>query len=634
MKSLSEELVSHGVPMELAEQRASQAIRALGSDQVIQALQARNSWRQLKALANNVNFKFVLPSELEASVAANKGKSVGQKPKKEKSVPGVPAPIALDPLKLSVLEGTFRAGGHPLVQLFPSQVGPVSSGFVLMTLQEAEPYLKASQVVSQEPLALVVLCRPDAQLQSMLPQSRVIVPCRCTVDNEPVLVDATLVQIGTGNVDKFAGDALVSLETPDVRTLRIMVFRDEISDWSEFVKAPVRALVGMFPVLRRCMSIGCNCAAWHNEEGLSIREPILDLWKRQFMKSGFKPVEASKADFFCVSVRIPACLLEKILNLSGCAGAYVEPRSADGTQVLQEYMVVWATRMSHRDLMHLKQTNPAVTGLARIGDRRGLRVHAAQAQEVHKIVRPDTLFLPQGARSQFIAGPFPFGLDRQGICRAMKLAQWQCKPLQPASPQPGKGVMWLIQAVDEPPSSIVFTNHGEILISKHKPGDHVDKVEMAKPIASAATLALCGGSPGGKDEDPWAKNDPWSRFKPSSAPDPGPTASVQQMESRIQAAVMAKLPQSMDDDMPDRLVALEGQVQQLMHKQHQMDHHFQEFSHMQNQNVASLQTQLNAQSQQLQGQMETQHQNMQALFETQLAHIRGLLSKRPRDEQE
>lgn len=637
MKSLSAELVSHGVPLAASEQRASQAIRAIGSESLLQAMQAKNPWRQLKALANNVKFKFVLPDELEASIAANKGKAVGHRSKKDRPLPGVPPNIDLDPAKLSVLDGTFRAGGRPLPQLRADQIGPVSSGFVLMTLSEAEPYLKASQVVSQEPLALVVFCRPDVPLQSMLSQSRLIVPCRCTVDNEPVLADATLIQIGTGIVEKFAGDTLVSLDSPDVRTLRIMVFRDEVADWHEFVKAPVRALVTMFPALRRCHTDGCTCPAWHNEEALSIREPILDLWKRQFMRYGFKPIEAAKADLYCVSIRIPAVLLERILNLSGSAGAYVEPRNADGTQVLQEFMVVWASKMSHRDLLHLKQTNPAVTGLARIGDRRGLRVHADQAQAVHKIVRPDTLFLPQGVRSQFLAGPFPFGLDRQGVCRAMKLAGWQCRPLQPSSPQPGKGVMWLIQAVEEPPSTIVFTNHGEILISKHRPSEQTDRLEHAKPIASAATLALCGGGLSGKDEDPWSKNDPWSQFQPSTGAGlkpPGPSESMQQMETRIHAAVLAKMPQSMDDDVPDRLVALEGQVHQLMCKQNHMDTQFQEFSHQQNQHVSSLQSQLNAQSQNFQGQMETQHQNIQAMFETQLAHIRGLLSKRPRDDNE
>ena len=637
LKALSTELCSHGVPADLAENRASQAIRAIGSESLIQALQAKNPWRQLKVLANNVQFKFVLPSELEASVAANKGKAVVPKSKREKVSPGIPQRIELDPTKLCVLDGTFRAGDVVLPQLTSSQIGPVSSGFVLMTLQEAEPYLNAGKIVSKEPLALVVFHPSDVQLQSMLPQCRLVVPCRCTVDNEPVLADATLVQIGSQPVSKFSGDAFVSLESPEVRTVRIMVFRDEVADWNEFVKAPVRALVHMFPSLRRCMTTGCGCAAWHNEEDLPLREPILDLWKRQFMKNGFKPVEAMKADFFCVSVRIPACLLERILNLSGCAGAYVEPRNADGTQVLHEYMVVWAGKMTHRELLHLKQTNPAVTGLARVGDRRGLRVHADQAQELHKIVRPDTLFLPQGARTQFLVGPFPFGLDRQGISRAMKLANWQCRPLQPAAPQPGRGVMWLVQAVEEPPSSIVNTNHGEILISKHRPGDNVDRTDTAKPIASAATLALCGGGGAPKEEDPWSRNDPWRQFKPSTAAGtgvPGASESMHQMESRIHAAVMAKIPQSMEDDVPDRLVALESQVQQLMHQQTKMEVQFKDFSFQQNQNVSSLQSQLNVQSQQLQGQIETQQQNMQAMFETQLAHIRGLLTKRPRDENE
>ena len=42
---------------------------------------------------------------------------------------------------------------HPVPQIQVTQIGPVSSGVVMMSLQEAEPYLKAGQGVSQEPLA-------------------------------------------------------------------------------------------------------------------------------------------------------------------------------------------------------------------------------------------------------------------------------------------------------------------------------------------------------------------------------------------------------------------------------------------------------------------------------------------------
>jgi hypothetical protein len=39
-----------------------------------------------------------------------------------------------------------------------------------------------------------------------------------------------------------------------------------------------------------------------------------------------------------------------------------------------------------------------------------------------------------------------------------------------------------------------------------------------------------------------------------------------------------------------------------------------------------------AQSQQLHGHLENQNQTIQSLFEQQMTQIRGLLSKRPRDE--
>ena len=79
-------------------------------------------------------------------------------------------------------------------------------------------------------------------------------------------------------------------------------------------------------------------------------------------------------------------------------------------------------------------------------------------------------------------------------------------------------------------------------------------------------LALCGGTHS-KDDDPWSQGDPWQKFRPSSAPAPMPaqppipTDSMHPMESRIQAAVMAKLPQATpmeQDDAPEKKVPLKA----------------------------------------------------------------------------
>ena len=633
LKDLADELVQHGVPHHLADSRANDAIRVIGSEQLLTAMKHRQPWRQLKTLGNQKKFKFVLPSEmaqmLDTKPTTSGGKGNGKHGGKNQSS------VELDPAKLQIVDGIFRSQGRIIPQLHVKQIGPLSSGVIMMTLAEAEPYLRSAQCVSSEPLALAVLHRPDVAVTTALPHKLVTVPCRCTVDKEPVLADATLVQIGQGLVEKHQGHDLVELETLDVVTVKYLVYRDEIPcPWDEFCKAPIKFLVNAVPLLRRCMEQNCQCDMWHNPDNLGVKEPILDVWRRQYLRAGFKPAPMDKADIFSVCLRVPAQILEGLLAASGSAGAYGEPRSADGTEILSEYTVVWSPKMSTQELMHLRQTNPAIIGIARVGDRKGVRVRSAQASVIHQLLKPDTVYLPQGQRSLFLVGPFPFGIDRSAICRAMKQSGWECRPLQPSTPMPGKGSMWIVQAVEAPSNTIIPTSHGEVVITRHKP-EPVGKPSLNTPIASAATLALCGTSsskPG--DHDPWTTKDPWGGFKPSTAvAHTDNTESLQQLERRVQDAVLAKLPApAMEDDMPERMSFLEGQVQQLMVKQQGLEGQFHDFSAQQGQQLTAMQTQINNQGQQLHGHMENQSQAIQSMFAQQMDQIRGLLSKRPRDE--
>jgi hypothetical protein len=635
LKELAAELFQHGVPANLAETRANDALKAIGSEQLITAMKHKQPWRQLKTLGNQKKFKFVLPSELAQVVESKAGP--GGKGKGKHSGKSL-ASFELDPSKLQILDGIFRFQNRVIPQIHATQIGPVSSGVILMTIAEADPYLRSARCVSTEPLAIAVLHRPDASVTTSLPHVPVTVPCRCTVDNEPVLADATLVQIGTGHVAKHQGAELVELDTLDVATLKYLVYRDEITcPWSDFCKAPIKFLVGLFPLLRRCTAEGCQCDMWHNPDGLAAKEPILDVWRRQFLRAGFKPAPMDKADIFSVCIRIPSQLLPGLLGASGAAGAYCEPRTADGTEILPDWTVVWTPKLSFQELMHLKQTNPAIVGIARVGDRKGLRVQSTQASVIHQLVRPDTVYLPQGQRSVFLVGPFPFGIDRAAISKAMKQAGWECRPLQPSTPCPGKGSMWIVQAVEEPSQSIIPTSHGEVVITRHR-SETSGKPQLSAPVASAATLALCGAQPnqGMHEPDPWATKDPWGGFKPSSAVcTPDPNESMQQLEVRVQNAILSKLPaQSMEDDIPERMSMLEGQVQQLMAKQQGLEGHFQEFSAQQGQQLSAMQVQINSQGQQLHGHMENQNQVIQSMFAQQMEQIRGLLSKRPREELE
>ena len=631
-KKLVSELLKHGVPETAADERAANAIRILGSEQVSAALQHRNSWKQLKMLGNNSKFQFVMPSELASVVESNKGKPVVPKGK-GKGTRAIPQPVELDPTKLIVLEGTFHSQGTQLAQLTMQQIGPVSSGVILMSQQDAEPYLRSGKAVSKEPLALLVLHRNGSEVHTALPHNSVMVPCRCTVNQEPVLAEVTLVQVGTGLVEKATGNAMVSVDTPDVVTLKVMVYKDELKgDWGEFVGSPIRCIVSLLPKLR-CFTADCNCPAWHNSEKLPLRDPILDVWRRQFLRQGLKPCPADQAEIYSVCIRIPRCTLEALLAASGTAGAYCEPRTADGKDILPDFTVIWTPKHSLQEMQHLMQTNPAVTGLARLGERRGLRVHVAQAKSIHQLVRPDTVFLPNGPKCSFTVGPFPYGVDRQAVGKILQQAGWECRPVQPTAPCPGRGAMWLVQSTEEPEHAIIATTTGEIVITKQK-ADPIAVHKGPTTVGSAATIALCGAdAPKVSETDPWATHDPWRSYQPSVPAVTSPTEGMMQIEERIQTAVLAKIQAPMEqDDLPDRVHALEGQVHQLLSKQQGLEHQIQEYSGHHTQQIQALQGQVTAQAQQLHGHLENQNQTMQSLFEQQMQQIRGLLAKRPREE--
>ena len=635
---LSAELLKHGVPPTKVEQRAQQALKAIGIDNIATALKSKNVWRSLKTLGSNVRFQFLLPDELEAVVQANKGNPVGKKSKQVPLKTKPTLPDMIDPTKLALLDGTFRVQNQPVPQLQVQQIGPVACGVVLIGVEEAMPYLKSGRLVSSEPLALAVLTPSSTEIVTSLPHAKIMMPCMCVANSEPLLVEVTLVQLGQGLIEKHVASTAIELDQLDVSAIKMMVYHDEFSgQWEDFCAAPIKHLVAILPILRRCTSESCQCDCWHNAEGLPVKDPIMDVWRRQFLSGSFKPVKASKAEIFSVCLRVPTALVSVLLSLSGQSGVYMEQRTPDGREVLPDYAVIWTPKLSSSEVAHLRQTNPAIIGFARLGERKGFRVLSGQAKTMHELVRPEAAYLPSGPKCQYVAGPFPWGSDRHAIVKAMKQAGWTVKALQPLQPVPGRGSMWLLQTVDEPPEAIIQTTHGEVVITKHKDVGTQSKLQTMSTVGSASTLSLCGSAssqPAG-EPDPWVTADPWGSYNkqrqlPASTP---ANAGLQQLEERLQSAILAKIPTAMDqDDLPDRMSTLEGQVQLLMSKHHVLEGQMQDLTTTSTQNFAVVQQQIQQQSQSFHGQFESHAQGIQAMFTQQMEQIRGLLAKRPRDD--
>ena len=178
-----------------------------------------------------------------------------------------------------------------------------------------------------------------------------------------------------------------------------------------------------------------------------------------------------------------------LLRLSGHHGLYVEPRVPDATVPSDEYQVVWLPQATFPTAQHQLQCEPMGIGLARSGARYGIRVTAAQYQQVFQKLEPDGLFLSPGTRQVWHSGPWPYGCDRKSLSRVFSDWKWQARPLQPAKPING-GLMWLIQSVEDPPNTVYNMQHGQVMISK------VDSIregmtEAGSVAGPQSTVELC-----------------------------------------------------------------------------------------------------------------------------------------------
>ena len=142
-------LADHGVPHSEISQRTKDCFWEVkqASDPQLPLGRPR-PWAELKTLSNNQTPKLqlVLPSELAANdsePSRYKKQPFGDKTKKQPKGTGFSLPIVLAPQDISIPDGIFKQGQDGLLKQIPVQaIGPEASGVVVITPQDAVPYLR------------------------------------------------------------------------------------------------------------------------------------------------------------------------------------------------------------------------------------------------------------------------------------------------------------------------------------------------------------------------------------------------------------------------------------------------------------------------------------------------------------
>ncbi len=655
-------LQEHGVSKTEAPQRVHLIIEKLGFSAVEQSVRASNPWRELKWHANQVTpqFQIIRPSELQ-SVLDQKiasGKSVGNRSQKITKTKGKgKGQTAIDPHKLRLEKGTFVCDADQMLsQIELTQVGPATNGIVLCDAIMAAPYLKAGKQVSLGGLAFIVLATSDSLPPTALIAEEVRIPVVCTANSEPLLIDGFLYQLGAKPVRRNIIQDRFKLESVDSCVGKFAIFRDQLDiPWEQFIQHPLKHLFGKVPVLQACEDDACggHCEMWHSCEACKLDDPILEIWNKQWLTYGFASAPPDKAEVYSVCIRLPASVQMQVQSYSGIAGVYIEPRSIDGRQPSDQFQVVWLPKITSQEMILLRQTHPSVCGLARMGLKHGLRCRIEHAATLHNSVKPTSSFLPQGRKRYFLVGPLPYGTVKASLTEALLTVGWKIRPLQTmATSQHVEGIMWKVQAVDEPPRTVIQLEHGEVLVTKLE-DSQVQQSAVDQVVGSDRTKQLCTSQ--SKGSDPLQQNDPWaawSKTPASAASMPVSDAPLATLEKKVFESVMAKLPKEameVDDDgaVNQRFKDLEQKVLGLQDGQQQLAQRIQEQGATQGSQIQQLyaqstrlETTVQEQSaalgqfqSQFRAQLEQQQGQLDSLFRQQMDRIEEILQpKKPRHE--
>ncbi len=636
-------LRQHGVTSDQIDRRIQVIQLAIGIPALQKALTGTAPWRSLKALANQCQPKvqLVLPDELRVVVDAKATTGVGNKKKTKSTDPAKPTkPAPLDPSKLAFDDGAFvNETGQSVQQLQVSQLGPLVEGVALASYQDVEPFLRNNQIVANGGLAVFLLNVDEQAMTTKLTWAQCRVVLRCVANGEPMLVNGFLVQLGKTFIRQARAKHVIELPDVPAACVKAAIYRDSVvGEWESIVSGPVKFLLQCIEALQTCQAEGCHCPKWHKMD-TNIRDPVFDVWRRQWLNLSMKTSQPGQADVFMVNIRFAKELESKVLATSGCNGVFLEPRSLDAKDPILDYQVLWLPKQSIADLLHTKQCNPGIIGLARMGSRLGVRLRAEDVTSIGKIIKPDAVLLTGGPKSTFEIGPVPFGVDRSGLAKLCAEWGWVAKPVHPSKSITGLGTIWVVHACIDPPSS-VFSIKGkhDVVITK-LPAKGTKPIQHQPAVGSSETLDLCSLQPS-KDVavDPWLLKDPSSRLATNKPIKFDVDVGLQQVEERIEKSIMAKLPTQRQDMEVDgvsssaadsaataRIQALETQVQQLATGHQRLEHRIDEAAKKSDAQICQLQHQMSAQ-------LEGQGARIEDLFRGQMTQLEALLSKKPRHE--
>ena len=187
-------LKQHGVFEDRIEERANQVCSKIPSVTLKGILAAPRAWSDLKQAANAIQppLRLIQSDELQKQIVArtNGLKHVGRKNNHNggnRSKDQSRDTLDIQAADIEIPVGVFKqADGQLLGQVTSDQVGPNSSGMIVIDQQTADPTLRLPRPVTQKGLAAIVIATKTNH--DMHTQAPIRFPAMCRQTQEPIII--------------------------------------------------------------------------------------------------------------------------------------------------------------------------------------------------------------------------------------------------------------------------------------------------------------------------------------------------------------------------------------------------------------------------------------------------------------
>ena len=426
-----------------------------------------------------------------------------------------------------------NADGTEVDQIF--QVSAMATGLCLMTLEQATPWIRESQVISKDELGLFVI--GSGEIKTSLSCKDLLLPCR-NLEGQQVIIAGKLIQLGAKTMEQHSAKN-PQVQLADCQVIALTIWKDDWNEteWQTFLKSTATTIKTVL-----------------GEEG----GHIISLWGRSLRFQG-KPAKEEAAQSIQIHGTFPKSELPKLLAKSGFCKIFVTPKNAAG-RICDQWRVIWIPG----DLAHVTTIAakfPFCCGMIKGKTSLGLRFSQQKFPEAWATINPGIpVPVALGGETVFKIQPLPFGCTGDTLQQWASQNSWTIKAIKAVGSQ-----CWLVASNQDPPEGVLVFNGNPIIIRVLPP--KIPSQTNAIVAGPKPRSQFAKGPPGAQPNDGFF-GDPWAEYRAKNIANPivapaqrtvaGPIESqFQQQEARI-----STLEQSLKDLQIDQKKYQEQTIQE------------------------------------------------------------------------